>query len=231
VTHDPNIRLPGSSGGEAFPSETPRRGSAETAQSAQGAGFRVITLPLDAAMNNFEIKVKGNQFWMVDATDLDVAANVKYNEVSGQGIPIRKGFALKGIPFNRIYVTSAVQAGKSLTLVTTNIPGSPVEFVNPTADLNDVKILKGNTLRTTTPAIVGNVNGPLYAADPSRLSAIVENISTGTAFVGEDTGFGLFGTGATLNPGDIIVIDQAPGAELRALSAVNCNFRVFEELR
>lgn len=220
--------------GEFFPSDRPRGGTPETAELSGGARVRTVTLPLDTAMDNFELIVKGNQLWAVDASDLDVAINVKYNEQSGQGIPIAKGFALKGVPFNKIYITSAAQAGKTITLLTTFISGAPVEFVNPTNSANEVKLLKGSTFRNSFPS-QSAANVSTIAADNDRIGLML------TSWPGNDqeiyvgatnNATTLLNEGLEVSPGDSLVFTEAAAGELYWRVAAGTQFfSIFEELR
>lgn len=218
-------------GGEVFPAAEPRKGVPETAQNMQGAGFRVYTLGLTNALDNYEVRVKGNQFWIVDATDLETIANVKFNDVGGEGAPVAKGFAIKGIPFNRVYVSAAAQAGKTITFLTTSIPNAPIEFVNPTNSANEVKLVGGSrlTCRQLTLALVTNTQ--LWAADASRLSGMIKPIGVAGVTVGDDTTGGLFGTGFPLPLGETLTIDKAPADELRGISTGASVITILEEFR
>lgn len=217
-------------GGEVFPSAEPSKGTPETAQNMQGAGFRVFTLDLTNALDNFEVRVKGNQFWVVNATDLEVLANVKFNDVGGEGAPVAKGFAIKGIPFNRVYVSSPAQAGKTIQFLTTFIPGAPVEFVNPTNSANEVRLLNGTRFETRTLTVAALTNTVLAPADAQRLSIMIKNTGVNPINIGHDT-FGLLGSGLLVASNESLVLDKASADEIRGESIVGTTLIIIEEWR
>ena len=76
-------------------------------------------IPLDTAMNLKQISVAGNYFGIQEATDANVKISVSFNRSGDSKIEFTKGLAFV-IPFNRFFITSDAQAGKTVTILIYN---------------------------------------------------------------------------------------------------------------
>lgn len=80
--------------------------------------IKVRSFALDAATVDQEYVVTGNVLAVTDAVDATTKVNIKYNEQYSDGHTAYGGFAQSGIPFTRLYLSWAAQAGKTLEIMT-----------------------------------------------------------------------------------------------------------------
>ena len=128
------------------------------------------------ALDSKEFIIKGAFFWVVNASDISAVATVQFNDQSGAGFPIRRGFSISGVRFNRIYVTAAAQAGKYLTVISANrVVGQEIRAVNPDITQSEVSLLKGTDIGTTQVALANAATTAILAADTTRRSITLYN--------------------------------------------------------
>ena len=159
---------------EFVPVSVPRTAPPEFGSQAQN--INVTTIPLTAALDTKEFILKGAFFWVVDASDISANATIQFNDQSGAGFPIRRGFSISGVRFNRIYVTAAAQAGKYLTIISANrVVGQEIRAVNPDITQTEVGLLKGTDIGTTQVALANAATTAILAADATRRSITLYN--------------------------------------------------------
>lgn len=159
---------------EFVPVSIPRSAPPEFASQAQN--INVTSIPLTNALDSKEFIIKGAFFWVVDASDIAAAATIQFNDQSGAGFPIRRGFSISGVRFNRIYVTAAAQAGKYLTVISANrIVGQEIRAVNPDITQSEVSLLKGTDIGTSQVALASGATTAILAADSTRRSLTLYN--------------------------------------------------------
>ena len=159
---------------EFVPVSVPRTAPPEFGSQAQN--INVTTIPLTNALDSKEFVIKGAFFWVVNASDIAAVATVQFNDQSGAGFPIRRGFSISGIRFNRIYVTAAAQAGKYLTVISANrVVGQEIRAVNPDITQSEVSLLKGTDIGTSQVALANAATTAILAADTTRRSITLYN--------------------------------------------------------
>ena len=77
--------------------------------------YDTFTIDVTTLTSDREFVVAGNYLYVLDATDIDVSVNVKFNEKMHKSIEIFKGRGIRS-PFYRLYFSWAAQAGKIITI-------------------------------------------------------------------------------------------------------------------
>lgn len=92
---------------------------------------RTQIIDLSVARTDSVLPIQGNILWAIAASATDATMTVKI-EKGGErsdGMPCANDFRLAGVAFDRVLITNAVQAGKTLTLAYMNDPNpGDVEF-------------------------------------------------------------------------------------------------------
>lgn len=196
--------------GEFFPNALPTQAPPETGSGA--AAVRLQRIPLDNARDDVEINIKGNFLWAIAASDISAITSIKFNDQSGTAFPFRRGSAIGGLPFNRLYVTNSAQAGKYIDVLTViETPIGPFRIQNPDIAFNEVTLTLASTNEFGTYAqIVPTAIELAVAALPNRRRLLVKaSVNNTTAVRVGDAGLTLAGTGPGwgLDPGDELVLE------------------------
>jgi len=77
--------------------------------------YHTITVDLNTARSNEERTFTGNYIYALEATDVDANLDIRFNETFRAAINIKEGRGIR-VPFYRLYITNAAQAGKNITL-------------------------------------------------------------------------------------------------------------------
>ncbi|MBA7603110.1 hypothetical protein ES703_10214 [subsurface metagenome] len=77
--------------------------------------YNTITIDLATARTNEEMVFTGNYIYALEATDVDANVDVRFNELFRAAINVKEGRGIR-VPFYRLYISNAAQAGKSVTL-------------------------------------------------------------------------------------------------------------------
>lgn len=77
----------------------------------------ILTLDLSSARDLERIDIGGTALWAIDADSVGTLATVRLNDQFSGGIPVYKGFSIRGVPFSRLYVSNTAQAGATMTLL------------------------------------------------------------------------------------------------------------------
>lgn len=100
--------------------------------------YKTRTLDLTTARSEEEFTVAGNYIIILDATDLNANIQLRFNEMEADQITLKKRQGLK-VPFYRMFITNAAQAGKTVTIAY-GINDTPLEIVDQSAviDINSI---------------------------------------------------------------------------------------------
>ena len=79
--------------------------------------YRVIEIDLSVARTDLMASYSGTALWVVDGTDSNCLIKVKFDGTDNDAVPTRPGFYLAGFPFDQLFLTNEVQAGKSIFLM------------------------------------------------------------------------------------------------------------------
>ena len=91
-----------------------------TAEAGEAIHPTVIVLDLSQAREDVQFGVTGNLLYAIDANDDESTFDVKFDDPNRQAIPILKGTRFRfspKTPFRKLYISNAVQAGKTLTFL------------------------------------------------------------------------------------------------------------------
>lgn len=77
----------------------------------------VLTYDLSVARTDLEIVISGNLFWYQNSTNTSDIVRIKYERNSANPIPFQPGNKLGGVGFSRLYLTNAVIAGATATII------------------------------------------------------------------------------------------------------------------
>lgn len=78
--------------------------------------YKTLVLDLTTARSEYEVPLSGNYLVVFDASDFSANVGIRFNESYADALTLTKGRGLR-IPFYRIYITHAAQAGKTVTLI------------------------------------------------------------------------------------------------------------------
>lgn len=76
----------------------------------------VYTLPLDNAFSNFQVQIAGNFIACIAGTDSTTTVDIEFNRVGSGSVTFTQGLNITR-PFNRFFITSSAQTGKSIKFI------------------------------------------------------------------------------------------------------------------
>lgn len=137
-----------------------------------------ITIPLDVALSDHEVDIAGTALWAAMASSAEVEVDVAFQDVYSGLVPFREGTFVRVGPFSRVFLTSAAQAGGSITFVYLVDATGNVEIVNPIAGVQDVEITKSDSLSTAADVSLGaGATSQVIAANAGRRELLVTNLA------------------------------------------------------
>jgi len=144
---------------------------------------RVVTIPLDTALDNKRFEIGGNFLWAINGSDLAANIEISFEDTHGDKLPFKKGSAFGGVPFSRLFISAEAQAGKSLTLligVDESLQG--FRFENAISDFTSVSIAKPDGISTTADtSIAATTTSQVLAANSDRALAIITNLKANSS--------------------------------------------------
>ena len=173
--------------------------------------YRIVRIPLDAALDNMEFVAAGNELIVSNASSKTAAAAVRFARTAKESINLVKGAKIYSV-FTSFFITSTAQPGEWLELL------AGIDF--------DVKY-EGSSDGESQPAItVTNVsaNANTVAAAHICSSAIIKSLSTNTNLVWINFGAAAVeGSCYDLVPGGVI------GLPMSNTNRINALFKVANE--
>lgn len=185
----------------------------------------ILTIPLDTAFVNKQYDIAGNYIACFNSTDVNTNVDIEFNRINSGAINFTQGLKFRR-PFNRIFITSSAQAGKTIQLL--------ISSFNPLFELQDDRsnnltasylaeiqeqLQGGTTLTNAADATVTTSSGSVLASNTDRhaLMLFADLANTAVIYVGNSS------VSATrkmvaLNPGDSLLLDDYTG-QLYAVSA------------
>lgn len=123
--------------------------------------YKTRTLDLATARSNEEFTVSGNYIIILNATDLNTNIQIVFNELDADAITLKKRQGFK-VPFYRMFITNAAQAGKTVTIAY-GINDTPLEVIDQSAviDINSI----ANPVQTFNASIPTMFNVTCTAAE------------------------------------------------------------------
>lgn len=218
--------IPEGAGARFTPAETPQGAPPEFADRANRVG--TIQLDLGTARDNKEIDIAGTMLWAIDASDLDASIDVKFNDQIGTGVTVERGFFLRGVAFNQLYVTNSAQAGKTIKLFYAVEGRDNIQIENPLVAFQNVKIDQGDTYTGSGDTNINDATTDTIAADGTRREITIQadDGNTGPLFVRDTNGNNM----AKLNAGDSYTLPGTAELQVRNDSGSTQTYRTAEVL-
>lgn len=174
------------------------------------ASVRRIVIDLSTARTNDPIKICGDVFWVVDASQLGELAQATFNE-PGQGLdqlPIGKGLKISGIDYSTVFLTNTAQAGKWLEIVYGVLGRKGLQLDDALLDSSVVTVEVGSTLDNAAHvSTVATTITLLSAANTARRFITISSLSTNTANIQIGSAAVGAAAGLILEPGDSITLE------------------------
>lgn len=222
---DKRSRVPPGSG-RLVPIDT--RQEAAERFGARAQTVQIVTIDLSTAQTLKELKMTGNTVWALDATSNAAALTVRFNEQSGQGVTFKKGMFLKGINFDRVFVTNTAQSGATITLLVAVEGDQLIAIENAAETLSSVNLVKASSADSVADVSITATSTVLVAAAAStRHELLITNLAANT----QTMRIGDSGAGATngipLAPGQTLILSTSaaiyaynPGASAETLAVM-----------
>ncbi len=134
--------------------------------------YKIMTLDLSTVRSDYEQAIAGNYFVVLEATDINANIQVRFNESYCDVATLKKRQGFK-IPFYRVFITNAAQAGKTLTIAY-GVNESPLEFIDQSAviDVTSIAHLESNApaVYNVSCAVVGTEYNQALPANAKRFT-------------------------------------------------------------
>ena len=169
--------------------------------------FFTLTLDLATERGEEEVKITGTILWAISASDLDASATVKFNTQAGEGVVFQRGLSIRGMRYDRLFITNAAQAGKTITLFYGREHTEGIQIDNALIGFQNIKIDQPDTITSITDiALVGLATTQILAAKPTRREAIITNLAANvqTMRIGDSNAGAT--RGIPLAPGDTLIL-------------------------
>lgn len=181
----------------------------------------VYTLPLDTALSNYAVSIAGNYISCIDASDAGVSVNIEFNKISTGMIDFSKGLSISR-PFNRFFITSSAQTGKTISFLISSYATDLFEVTDNRSN-NQSSV----SLAAIEQQLIGDTTGTM-ASDNTIDNVSAEQIitgtnvqtsfllfadlaNTGTIYIGFDNTVSATKKIMALNSGDTMLIDNFKG--------------------
>jgi hypothetical protein len=135
--------------------------------------YNAITIDLATARTNEEMVFTGNYIYALEATDVDAALNIRFNELFRAAINVKKGRGVR-VPFYRLYITNTAQAGKTLTLAI-GIEASDFEIFDVgkalgiTGNVNVIPVMRTGNTQVAGSGIANNSTVVLHTVTAGKI--------------------------------------------------------------
>src|SRR4029077_15999845 len=186
--------------------------------------IRVYVLDLSTARSDVKIDLAGRFLWVIDSSSPTAALSVQYNDPPGQAIPLQRGAAVSGLPFQNLWVTNLAQSSVTITLLTSM---TLLSVNNAVSQVQATFTIPGTPQTATKVALTNGAATLLSAANANKRGTFVsaDRANTVTMLLGDvnvnANGFGEF------NAGDVTFIETS-GAIYAFTAAAAQNARVWD---
>jgi len=106
--------------------------------------IKVVTIPLDEALDEVEYYIGGSVLWAYDSGNLDNYLDIKLNTHQNDPIRFKQGMFLKGIDYNKLIVSAPAQPGGYLTMLHCVEGEGNLAIENPSGDYTEIKLVSPN---------------------------------------------------------------------------------------
>ena len=169
--------------------------------------FFTVTLDLANARTEAELKITGTILWALSASDLDASVTVKFNTQAAEGIIFQRGLSIRGMRYDRLFVTNTVQAGKTLTLFYGREHAEGIQVDNALIGFQNIKIDQPDTITSFTDvALVGLATTQILTAKSARREAIITNLAANVQTMRIADSNAAAARGIPLAPGQTLIL-------------------------
>lgn len=171
--------------------------------------LKTRTFNLTAARNLEQIEIGGSCLWAIDATSLTASIDIYINDQLRDPVTFQQGMFIRGIPFSRLYVSHAAQAGETITIFFAREQEvRNIEIVNPSIAFNNINITKATVLDTVADVALGAAaTTQILAANADRRKAIITNLAANVSIFRIGDAAAAAARGVELAPGETLEIE------------------------
>lgn len=171
--------------------------------------LKTRTFTLTVARVLEEINIGGSCIWAIAASSLQANVDIYINDQLRDPVTFRQGMFIRGIPYSRVYVSHAAQAGATITVFfAVEKDVNNIQIVNPSLAYNEINLTK-STLYVSGPDVVmiGLATTIIAGPNAARRICYITNLTGNvqTLRIGDTNAAATNGT--PLAPGETITID------------------------
>lgn len=145
-----------------------------------------IKVDLSVARSRELLQIAGTLLWAMDASSDVANVYVSFGDDSlDDGALYRKGTALAGGLFGKVYLTHAAQPGATMTFFYCVESYGQLRIVNPGINTSSIGIAANSNVGTVADVVVSNAVIQLLPADANRRAAYIVNTSVNAMRVGD----------------------------------------------
>lgn len=155
------------------------------------------------------IELAGSVLWAVTATSITALVNVALGDamLSGDPLPVRQGFFVRGIRFSRLYITNTAQAAETITIMMAEEGPDNIQIENPAVMYSEMSLIKATVLDTLIDVSMAAIDRTqILAANPNRQAAVIGALGANTATIRIGDVSVDLNRGTELAPGESITI-------------------------
>jgi len=175
--------------------------------------LQTIPFALDAARDKERLEFGGSMIWAYAASSLTAQIDIHINTQQSHPITFQKGMMMRGVPFSRLFITHAAQAGESITLIIA-VEGESeikerrrIQVENAAEGYTAVTLAKATDLQTIADVTLGAAaTTQILAANALRRVVFISNLigNTQTFRIGDNNAAAA--RGVPLAPGETIIV-------------------------
>ncbi len=186
----------------------PSQGERLVPSIGQGAGrIGVVRVDLTNARTLEEFIMTGNFVWAIRASAQNAAMDVRFNSQRDPDIPFAAGLSIAGLPFDRLYISNAAQAGQSIDLLYAVERAGGFNITNRSTTIQSVALTKPTTFVGRQFFTVGVTAVQVAIVRATRSESIINSIAAnnGNIYIG-DTDAVTVSNGLEILPGGTHII-------------------------
>ena len=177
-----------------------------------GIGANILktrTFNLTNARDLELIDIGGSCLWAVTASSLGAQIDIRINDQLRDPVTFQQGMFIRGVPFSRLYVSHAAQAGESITIFFAREQEvRNIEIVNPAIAFTEVNLTKATLLINNNDVVLpAGGGGTVLAANANRRVGFIQSPSTNIIIMRFGDGTTGAARGLNLAPGEILKIE------------------------
>ena len=168
--------------------------------------LKTRTFTLTVARSLEEIEVGGSCIWAISASSLQANIDIYINDQLRDPVTFRQGMFIRGIPFSRVFVSHAAQAGATITIFfAVEEEVNNIQIVNPSLAYNEVNVTKSTQVGTYADVVLGAAGQTVIrAANYVRRELFVTNLAGNASILRLGNAGVAAAQGIELAPGETI---------------------------